>query len=134
MYFQYLDISNIYVRYLGYRILRQSCLADSWITWPSWIWRDSDKPKITSTIKHYTNFISKFIKRLGLDSHSLCIVGNSLGGHIAAEFAINFPVAVHKLVLYAPECNHQKQVHTYPQEPSQPSQPSHLQPCIRYIS
>jgi pimeloyl-ACP methyl ester carboxylesterase len=29
-------------------------------------------------------------------------VGNSLGGHIAAEFAINYPVAVHKLVLISP--------------------------------
>jgi len=32
----------------------------------------------------------------------LCIAGNSLRGHIAAEFAINYPEAVHKLVLISP--------------------------------
>ena len=37
-----------------------------------------------------------------LDSRSLCIIGNSLGGHIAAEFAINYPLAVSELILVSP--------------------------------
>ena len=40
----------------------------------------SDKPKIKYTIKYYRNFISKFIKRLGMTFHTLSIIGNSLGG------------------------------------------------------
>ncbi|MRN40625.1 MAG: alpha/beta fold hydrolase [Nitrosopumilales archaeon] len=53
-------------------------------------------------LEYYSKFISKFIRRLRIDSRSLCIVGNSLGGHIAAEFAINYPLAVSKLVLVSP--------------------------------
>ena len=124
MHFQYLNIANIHVRYLateskGNPVLLIHGLGGSIESWLNNVetisshdlqvialdlpgFGLSDKPKITYTIKYYTNFISKFIKRLGLDSHSLCIVGNSLGGHIAAEFAINYPVAVHKLVLISP--------------------------------
>jgi len=124
MPYQYLNIANIHVRYLatgskGNPVLLIHGLGGSIESWLNNVetisshdlqvialdlpgFGLSDKPKITYTIKYYTNFISKFIKRLGLDSHSLCIVGNSLGGHIAAEFAINYPVIVHKLVLISP--------------------------------
>jgi 2-hydroxy-6-oxonona-2,4-dienedioate hydrolase len=124
MHFQYLNIANIHVRYLateskGNPVLLIHGLGGSIESWLNNVetisshnlqvialdlpgFGLSDKPKITYTIKYYTNFISKFIKRLGLDCHSLGIVGNSLGGHIAAEFAINYPEAVYKLVLISP--------------------------------
>ena len=124
MHFQYLNISNIHVRYLateskGNPVLLIHGLGGSIESWLNNVetisshdlqvialdlpgFGLSDKPKITYTIKYYTNFISKFIKRLGLDCHSLSIVGNSLGGHIAAEFAIIYPEAVSKLVLISP--------------------------------
>lgn len=62
----------------------------------------SDKPKMAYTIKYYTNLISKFIKGLGLDSDFLSIIGSSLGGHIALEFAINNRLRISKLVLISP--------------------------------
>jgi 2-hydroxy-6-oxonona-2,4-dienedioate hydrolase len=121
MHFQYLNIDNIHVRFLateskGNPVLLIHGLGGSIESWLNNVETISsydlqvialdlpgfglcDKPKITYTIKYYTNYISKFITRLGFDFHSLCIVGNSLGGHIAAEFAINYPVTVHKLVL-----------------------------------
>jgi 2-hydroxy-6-oxonona-2,4-dienedioate hydrolase len=124
MHFQYLNIDNIHVRYLateckGDPVLLIHGLGGSIESWLNNVdiisshdlqvialdlpgFGLSDKPKITYSIKYYTNFISKFIKRLGLDSNSLSIVGNSLGGHIAAEFAISYPVAVYKLVLISP--------------------------------
>ncbi|HET7148593.1 MAG TPA: alpha/beta hydrolase [Candidatus Nitrosopolaris sp.] len=62
----------------------------------------SDKPKIAYSTEYYSKFISKFIRQLRIDSHSLCIIGNSLGGQIAAEFAIKYPLEVSKLVLTSP--------------------------------
>lgn len=61
----------------------------------------SDKPKINYTISFYTIFLANFIRSLKIDS-SLSIVGCSLGGHIAAEVAINHPTLVSKLVLVSP--------------------------------
>jgi pimeloyl-ACP methyl ester carboxylesterase len=61
----------------------------------------SDKPKINYTINFYTKFIANFIRSLKIGS-SLSIVGCSLGGHIAAEVAINHPALVFKLVLISP--------------------------------
>lgn len=57
----------------------------------------SDKPKITYTIKFYQQFVVKFLKKLRINKAS--IVGSSLGGHIAAEVTINHPDIVDKLVL-----------------------------------
>lgn len=124
MHFQYLNISNVHVRYLatetkGDPVLLIHGLGGSIESWQNNIetisshdlrvialdlpgFGLSDKPKIKYTIKYCRNFISKFVKRLGIDFHSLSIIGNSLGGHIAAEFAINYPLAVSKLVLISP--------------------------------
>jgi pimeloyl-ACP methyl ester carboxylesterase len=124
MHFQYLNISDVHVRYLatetkGDPVLLIHGLGGSIESWQNNIetisshglrvialdlpgFGLSDKPKIKYTIKYYRNFISKFVKRLGIDFHSLSIIGNSLGGHIAAEFAINYPLAVSKLVLISP--------------------------------
>lgn len=124
MRFQYLNVANVRVRYLATKSKGDLVLLihglggsiESWLNNVETISSHgfqvialdlpgfglSDKPKITYTIKYYMNFISKFIKRLSIDSRSLSIIGNSLGGHIAAEFAINYPLAVSKLVLISP--------------------------------
>lgn len=60
----------------------------------------SDKPKMSYTIKFYQEFVVEFLKSLKLSRAS--IVGSSLGGHVAAEIAINHPATVDKLVLISP--------------------------------
>jgi 2-hydroxy-6-oxonona-2,4-dienedioate hydrolase len=122
MHFQYLNVANVHIRYLATESKGDPVLLihglggsiESWINNVETIsfhehqvialdlpgFGLSDKPKITYTIRYYTNFISQFIKRLMIDSHSLSIIANSLGGHIAAEFAIDYPLA--KLVLVSP--------------------------------
>jgi pimeloyl-ACP methyl ester carboxylesterase len=60
----------------------------------------SDKPKISYSIKFYTDFVAAFAKRLKLKSAS--VIGSSLGGQIAAEFALRRQSAVDKLVLISP--------------------------------
>lgn len=60
----------------------------------------SDKPKMNYTIKFYKEFVVQFLKQLQLEQAS--IVGSSLGGHVAAEVAINHPSFVNKLVLISP--------------------------------
>ena len=45
----------------------------------------SDKPMVDYTIDYFSNFISDFVKKLDIDR--LSIIGSSLGGQIAAEFA-----------------------------------------------
>jgi pimeloyl-ACP methyl ester carboxylesterase len=60
----------------------------------------SDKPKIRYAMKTFTNFLSKFMDVIGLKSAS--VVGSSMGGQIAAEFAITHPSKVEKLVLISP--------------------------------
>ena len=105
MYYRYLKIAKIHVRYLateskGNPVLLIHGLGGSI---ESWIYNIeisshgfqvialdlpgfglSDKPQMTYNIKYYFKFISKFIKQLGIGSHSLSIIGSSLGGHIAA--------------------------------------------------
>jgi pimeloyl-ACP methyl ester carboxylesterase len=60
----------------------------------------SDKPKVDYTIRFYREFIVRFLKQLRLGQASM--VGSSLGGHVAAEVAINRPDLVKKLVLISP--------------------------------
>ena len=124
MHFQYLKVANVHVRYLATESKSDPVLLvhglggsiESWINNVEAIsdhnfqvialdlpgFGLSDKPEISYTINYYSNFISKFIRRLRLDSRSLSIIGSSLGGHIAAEFAINNPRALSKLVLISP--------------------------------
>ena len=61
----------------------------------------SDKPRINYTPNFYSEFIVKFLTRLELDSY-ISVVGCSLGGHIAAEIALNHPSLISKLVLISP--------------------------------
>jgi 2-hydroxy-6-oxonona-2,4-dienedioate hydrolase len=124
MRFQYLKVANVNVRYLATESKGDPVLLihglggsiESWINNVEEIssnklqvialdlpgFGHSDKPEITYTIKYYSKLISKFIRRLGIDSRSWSIIGSSLGGHIAAEFAIEYPTALSKLVLISP--------------------------------
>jgi len=60
----------------------------------------SDKPKIQYAMKTFTNFLNDFLDTIGIKKIS--IVGSSMGGQIAAEFAIAYPDKVEKLVLISP--------------------------------
>ena len=65
----------------------------------------SDKPLVNYRIRTYVDFLDQFCKQLGIERASL--VGNSMGGWIAAAFTAAFPDRVDKLVLvdaagYAP--------------------------------
>ncbi|HZN06533.1 MAG TPA: alpha/beta hydrolase [Pyrinomonadaceae bacterium] len=65
----------------------------------------SDKPLVNYRIRTYVDFLDQFCKQLKIARASL--VGNSMGGWVAAHFAAAFPDRVDKLVLvdaggYAP--------------------------------
>jgi pimeloyl-ACP methyl ester carboxylesterase len=65
----------------------------------------SDKPLVNYRIRTYVDFLDEFCKQLKIERATL--VGNSMGGWIAAIFAATFPDRVDKLVLadaagYAP--------------------------------
>ncbi len=60
----------------------------------------SDKPKIRYSISMYTRLINEFLDRLGINNTS--IIGSSIGGQIAAEFAIKYPSLIDKLILVSP--------------------------------
>ena len=60
----------------------------------------SDKPMVDYTTDYLADFISEFLDEIGVDS--LSIIGSSLGGQIAAEFAYNNSEKLKKLVLVSP--------------------------------
>ena len=65
----------------------------------------SDKPLVNYRIRTYVDFLDQFCKQLKIERATL--VGNSMGGWIAAMYAASFPDRVDKLVLvdaagYAP--------------------------------
>ena len=65
----------------------------------------SDKPLVNYRIRTYVDFLDQFCKQLKIERATL--IGNSMGGWIAAHFAAAFPDRVDKLVLedaagYAP--------------------------------
>jgi len=65
----------------------------------------SDKPLVNYRIRTYVDFLDQFCKQLKIERASL--VGNSMGGWIAAAFTAAFPDRVDRLVLvdaagYAP--------------------------------
>src|SRR6266478_2125595 len=68
----------------------------------------SDKPLINYRIRTYVDFLDQFCKELKIARASL--VGNSLGGWIAAAFTLAYPERVERLILedaagYAPPKN-----------------------------
>jgi 2-hydroxy-6-oxonona-2,4-dienedioate hydrolase len=60
----------------------------------------SDKPAVDYTLDFFIDFFKLFLDNLGISKAS--IIGSSLGGHIASEFAIRFNHMVEKLVLVSP--------------------------------
>ena len=65
----------------------------------------SDKPLVNYRVRTYVDFLDQFCKQLKIERATL--VGNSMGGWIAAMFTASFPDRVDKLVLedaagYAP--------------------------------
>lgn len=62
----------------------------------------SDKPSdVNYTIEKFSEFILEFIEKIGLsgDDKKITLVGHSLGGYIAVEFAIRNKALIEKLVL-----------------------------------
>ena len=57
----------------------------------------SDKPLVNYRIRTYVDFLDQFCKQLKIERATL--VGNSMGGWIAAMFTASFPDRVEKLVL-----------------------------------
>lgn len=65
----------------------------------------SDKPTVNYRIQTYVDFLDQFCKQLKIERATL--VGNSMGGWIAAAYTVAFPARVERLVLvdstgYAP--------------------------------
>ncbi len=60
----------------------------------------SDKPMIRYTMKKFTSFLTLFLDTIGIKRTN--VVGSSMGGQIASEFAIAHPNKVEKLVLISP--------------------------------
>jgi pimeloyl-ACP methyl ester carboxylesterase len=65
----------------------------------------SDKPFVNYRIRTYVDFLDQFCKQLKIERPTL--VGNSMGGWVAAIYAATYPQRVYKLVLvdaggYAP--------------------------------
>jgi pimeloyl-ACP methyl ester carboxylesterase len=58
---------------------------------------DSELPRERITIPYYARVVQELCDRLGLES--VAVVGNSMGGFIAAELTIQQPVRVERLVL-----------------------------------
>lgn len=57
----------------------------------------SDKPSATYCLTYQAQFIKDFMEALGIDRATL--IGNSMGGGAALQFALLFPERLHKLVL-----------------------------------
>jgi pimeloyl-ACP methyl ester carboxylesterase len=57
----------------------------------------SDKPFINYRIATYVDFLDKFLSELKIERASL--VGNSMGGWVAASYAIKYPARVERVVL-----------------------------------
>jgi pimeloyl-ACP methyl ester carboxylesterase len=57
----------------------------------------SEMPRSEITIPSYGRCVNQFCEQLGLDE--VVLVGNSMGGFVAAETAIQFPPRVERLVL-----------------------------------
>jgi len=60
----------------------------------------SDKPKIDYTVSYFAQFIKCFLAQIGIkDSDKIVLIGHSLGGYIAIEYAIENREQIEKLVL-----------------------------------
>jgi pimeloyl-ACP methyl ester carboxylesterase len=59
---------------------------------------ESDKPQLTYTISYFAKFIKNFLRQIGIKD-KITIIGHSLGGYIAIEYAIENKEHIEKLVL-----------------------------------
>jgi 2-hydroxy-6-oxonona-2,4-dienedioate hydrolase len=60
----------------------------------------SDKPKADYTVNYYSQFIRNFLEQIGIkDQDRITIIGHSLGGYIALDYAIGNKEKIDKLVL-----------------------------------
>ena len=60
----------------------------------------SDKPELNYTIGYFVQFIQNFLRQIGInDGDKITIIGHSLGGYIAIEYAIKNREHIDKLVL-----------------------------------
>ncbi len=60
----------------------------------------SDKPVLNYTISYFSQFVKSFLRQIGInDLDKITIIGHSLGGYIAAEYAIENKEQIEKLVL-----------------------------------
>lgn len=72
----------------------------------------SDKPKTADyTIKGFSKFILHFLQAIGIVNEKIYIVGHSLGGYIALQFAIENQSLVEKLVVVDPSGKLNGQLH-----------------------
>lgn len=62
----------------------------------------SEKPEASYTIDFFVDFVMKFIESMNLKGKRITLLGSSLGGHIAAEFAIKYPDILSNLILVSP--------------------------------
>ncbi|MFZ1025743.1 MAG: alpha/beta hydrolase [Limnoraphis robusta] len=62
---------------------------------------ESDSPNIHYSIDLIVDSLAEYLNILKLDD--VCLVGHSLGGWIAASFALKYPERVRRLVLISPE-------------------------------
>src|SRR5919106_4341215 len=61
---------------------------------------ESDKPQLNYTISYFVQFIKNFLTQIGIkDKDKITIIGHSLGGYIAIEYAIENKTHIEKLVL-----------------------------------
>jgi 2-hydroxy-6-oxonona-2,4-dienedioate hydrolase len=61
---------------------------------------ESDKPELNYTISYFVQFIKSFLKEIGIKNEDkIIIVGHSLGGYIASDYAIKNPEKIENLVI-----------------------------------
>ncbi len=115
---QFVEIQDMPVHYringTGHPIILVHGTAASLHTWEKWteILQDSlqvisldmpafgltgPNPKADYSIDFYTQFLEDFTQKIGIDSFHLA--GNSLGGSIAWQYAVQYPNKVKKLIL-----------------------------------
>lgn len=59
---------------------------------------ESDKPQLNYTISYFAKFIKNFLRQISIKD-KITIIGHSLGGYIAIEYAIENKEHIEKLVL-----------------------------------
>ncbi len=60
----------------------------------------SDKPQVDYTPEFLSGFLGRFLGAMNINT--CCIIGSSMGGQVAANFASSSPTFVRKLVLVSP--------------------------------